>query len=368
MNFEFDAEQQMLADQIRRMLEEKSSPLRLLELQRSEKWDQSLWLELGEMGFLGANIAEKHDGLGLSEIETAIIVEELGRTNAALPFISSLGLAAEAIRLAGNDAQQSRWLPSLASGKSVATFAYAEGRDDVWSASPQCRWANGKLNGEKWPVADLREANIAVVACHANDMPALALIELSADGVTQKELESFDKLRSHGSLLLQNAPAELLNQGDVTSILSRLLNRAAVLTAFEQIGGAEACLYMARDYAMDRLIFNRPLASFQAIKHKLADILVLIELARSNAYFAAWALVNDAPELDAAAAAARLSALDAFEQAARENLHIHGGIGYTSEAPCHFYYRRERLLAASLHARHRWSRRLIDTQTSASTC
>jgi acyl-CoA dehydrogenase len=138
-----------------------------------------------------------------------------------------------------------------------------------------------------------------------------------------------------------------------------LFDRAAVQAAFEAVGGAEACLHMARDYAMERRIFGRPLASYQAIKHKLADVVVAIELAKSNAYFAGWA-ADDAPdELPAAASAARLTAIAAFEMAARENLQVHGGIGYTFEANCHFFYRRERTLALSLGGRESWAERLL---------
>jgi acyl-CoA dehydrogenase len=150
--------------------------------------------------------------------------------------------------------------------------------------------------------------------------------------------------------------------------VEQLFDRAAVQAAFEAVGGAEACLKMARDYTMERQIFGRPLAGYQAIKHKLADMVTGIELARASAYYAGWAAVNSAEELPEAAACARLNASAAFERAARENLHVHGGIGYTFEANCHFYYRRERTLALSLGSREHWSDRLLaqvqgDTKT-----
>ena len=164
-------------------------------------------------------------------------------------------------------------------------------------------------------------------------------------------------MRGHHAISFAGAKAELL-AGDADT-LARLLDQAAVQAAFEAVGGAQACLTMAREYALDRQIFGRSLASYQAIKHRLADIAVAIELALSNAYYAGWAAQNAPDELPAAAAAARLTALAAFENAARENIQVHGGIGYTFEANCHFYYRRERTLALSLGGREVWADRLI---------
>jgi acyl-CoA dehydrogenase len=166
-------------------------------------------------------------------------------------------------------------------------------------------------------------------------------------------------LRSHYAISFAGAKAELLDAAVGNEVIARLLDCAAVQSAFEAVGGAQACLVMARDYAMERQIFGRSLASYQAIKHKLADIAVAIELALSNNYYAAWAVTNAPGELPSAAAAARLTAIAAFECAARENIQVHGGIGYTFEANCHFYYRRERTLALSLGGREVWADRLI---------
>ena len=177
--------------------------------------------------------------------------------------------------------------------------------------------------------------------------------------MSRDKLESFDQLRAHYALTFDGAAAELLDGPQAARAIERLFDRAAVQAAFEAVGGAQACLTMARDYAMDRQIFGRSLASYQAIKHKLADILVSVELARSSAYFAAWTAFNAEDELPVAASAARLSAIAAFENAARENIQVHGGIGYTFDANCHFYYRRERTLALSLGGREPWANRLI---------
>jgi alkylation response protein AidB-like acyl-CoA dehydrogenase len=150
----------------------------------------------------------------------------------------------------------------------------------------------------------------------------------------------------------------LANRGG-WAVVQKLLDRAAVFFAFEQVGGAEAALHMARDYALERYAFGRPIASFQAIKHKLADMYVSLELARAHAYYAAWAISNDAPELASAAAAARIAATDAYYMASKENIQIHGGMGFTWEMDCHLYYRRAKALALLLGSAGYWRNRLI---------
>ena len=351
MNFDLSDEQKMLAEQARGLFAERVPFDRLRTLIDSgAQWDEPLWRELGEMGFLGASIPEEFGGLGLSELDLAMISQELGRVNAAVPFASSIVLVADAIRLAGSETQKAEWLPRLAAGEVVGCFAYAEGPGDLFGRG--VRFEGGKLGGTKTPVADAGVATIAVVQAGE----ALALVRLDNPAVTRTRLNSFDQLRPHFRLDFADAEAELLPRGGQ---IETLFDRAVVQAAFEAVGASEACLTMARDYAMERQMFGRPLAGYQAIKHKLADVAVAVELARSNAFYAGWA-AGDAPgELPAAAAAARLTAISAFETAARENLQVHGGIGYTFEGNCHFYYRRERAHAIALGNREHWAERLI---------
>jgi acyl-CoA dehydrogenase len=360
MNFDLSDEQKMLAEQARSLLGDRSTPDRLRTLIDSgAEWDEPLWREIAEMGFLGAGIAEDHGGLGMTELDLGVISEEMGRANVALPFFSSIVLAADAIQLAGNDAQKAKWLPLLVSGEAIATFAYAEGSAGWTGTALKTSFEGGRISGVKTPVADGGIAALAVVLVKSGGQPTLALVELDQTGVTRTKLDSFDQLRAHYTIQFDGAAAELLDGPMASQAIERLFDRAAVQAAFEAVGGAEACLIMARDYAMDRQIFGRALAGYQAIKHKLADIMVGVELARSSAYYAAWAAENDADGLPLAASAARLSAIGAFENAARENIQVHGGIGYTFEANCHFYYRRERTLALSLGGREPWANRLI---------
>ncbi|MFC4295859.1 acyl-CoA dehydrogenase family protein [Novosphingobium tardum] len=354
MNFDLSDEQKMLAEQARNLLADRVpyDSLRAL-IDAGAEWDEPLWRELGAMGFLGANLPEDAGGLGLGALDLGVIAAELGRVNAAVPFFSSIVLAAEAIRLAGSDEQKARWLPRMATGEVVGCFASTEGPGPLLGS--KVTLAGTTITGTKTPVADAGVAAIAVVQCG----DGLALVELNQPGVTRKRLESFDQLRPHYRLDFSDAVAEPMPGAGK---LDELLDRAAVQAAFEAVGAAEACLTMGRDYAMERQIFGRALASYQAIKHKLADVAVGVELARSNAFYAGWAADESSGDLPAAAAAARLTAISAFEAAARENLQVHGGIGYTFEANCHFYYRRERLLAVNVGNRGFWADRLIRQQ------
>jgi acyl-CoA dehydrogenase len=359
MNFDLSDEQKMLADQARRLFAERSTPARLRQLiAGGEEWDEPLWRELGALGFLGVSIPEAYGGLGLSALDLGVICQELGRANACLPFCSSMVLAADAIVLAGSPEQQARWLPLLASGELVATLVYNEGMAG-WSEQGM------RLYGSKSPVADGGVAGLAVVLAKSQGKTVLAAVALDQPGVLRTKLASFDQLRAHYTLAFDGAEAEVLTGATADEVLLRLFDRAAVQLAFEAVGGAEACLYMARDYALERRIFSRPLAGYQAIKHKLADVLAALELARSSAFYGGWAVGNDEQGLPLAAAAARLMAISAFEQAARENMQVHGGIGYTFEADCHFYYRRERTLALSLGGRERWADRLLQHHPDA---
>ena len=355
MNFDLNDEQKMLGEQASALLADMTPFSRLRTLIDSgAQWDEPLWRKLAEMGFLGVIIPEEHGGLGLGALDLGVIMEALGSANAAVPFMSSIVLAAEAIRLAGSKEQQAKWLPRLASGEAIATFAYAEGPGPVFATGVQLK--DGTLNGTKSPVADAEIADLAIVLIADG---GFALVELDQPGVSCTQLDSFDQLRPHYQIEFTDADAESMPG---IGKLDLLIDQAAVQAAFEAVGAADACLAMARDYANERYIFGRPLGGYQAIKHKLADVAVANELARSNAYFGGWAAESSADDLPAAAAAARLSGIKCLEMAARENLQIHGGIGYTFEANCHFYYRRERMLAVHLGNRGFWADRLLNAQ------
>ncbi len=362
MNFDFSDDLKQLRDQARRFLAEQSPPKVVRQvLEGGEPYAVALWQAMAEMGWLGAAIPEQYGGAGLGYEGLCVLAEELGRAVAPVPFASSAYLAAEALLLAGSDAQKRRLLPKLADGSAVGCFALAEGTGNPDPAHVSVRATGGRLTGSKWPVMDGDIAGFAVVVARDDGGEiALFLADLAADGVSRRKLTTVDPSRDHARIDFAGAAAERLGARTGWPLVQRLLERAAILVAFEQVGGAQAALEMARDYALERYAFGRPIGSFQAIKHKLADVYVAIELARSNAYYGAWALSADAAELPLAAATARVSATEAFHLASKENIQTHGGIGFTWDVDCHLYYRRSKQLALALGSAPWWKHRLVE--------
>ena len=364
MNFAFSDEQQALCDQARKFLSDRAAPARVRRiLESDEPFDRELWRGMGELAWTGTAIPESYGGAGFGYLELCVLAEELGRSLAPTPFSSSVYLATEALLLAGSAAQKRRWLPGLALGETIGCFALAEGPRAPHPGNLETVAHGGRLTGAKLPVADGDVADVAVVAARSDvdaTAASLYLVPLDGAGVTRARVDTVDPTRSHARLAFDGAAAEPLGEpGAGWALVERLLDRAAVLFAFEQVGGAQAALDMARDYALGRFAFGRPIGSFQAIKHKLADVYVALELARSNAYYGAWALSTDAPALPVAAATARVAASEAFYLAAKENIQTHGGMGFTWEFDCHMYYRRAKLLALTIGSTPRWKDRLI---------
>lgn len=360
MNFEFSEDQKLLQQTVDEYLRDHA-PLTVARqvLESGSRYSESLWKGAAEMGWLGAAVPEDLGGSGFGYLELALIAYEIGAALAPIPFASSVYLATEAVLLGGSAEQQQRLLPALASGRSIGTFALTERPGRFAADGVTTELAGDRLSGTKVPVGDGDVADIAiVVARHAGEI-TVALVELDQPGVTRRVLESIDPTRGLAHVRFDGAKAELLGDGVGWGFVERLLDRAAVLMAFEQLGGAERSLEMTRDYCMGRFAFGRPVASFQAIKHRLADLYVEIELARSNAYYGAWALSTDSDKLPVAAAGARASAADAFELAAKEMIQLHGGVGFTWELDCHLFYRRAKHLALALGTANEWRDRLV---------
>ena len=364
MNFEFSDEQEMLRSQARRFLEERSSPRAVRAVMEGDQaYDAELWRSMAELGWLGAAIPEEYGGVGLGYLELCVIAEEIGRAVAPVPFDSSVCLASEAILMAGSEEQKRDLLPKLAGAERIACFALVEGNGPATAARIDAKVIAGRLHGAKRPVMDASAADLAIVAA-ADEQGEIALyvVDLSDSAVQITTLKSVDPARDLAAIDFSGAPAEPLAAAAEPGwpLIERVLDRAAVLLAFEQVGGAQMAMEMAKEYALGRFAFGRPIASFQAIKHRLADIYIKTELARSNAYFGAWALSRDAAEMPLAAAAARVAATEAFHFAAKENIQIHGGMGFTWEFDCHLYYRRSKHLALALGSARRWKDQLID--------
>lgn len=366
MNFDFSDDQKLLKDQARKFLTDKSG-MKVVRniLDTDELYARDVWKGIVEMGWTGTAIPEAYGGIGLGHLELCMIAEELGRSLAPVPFSSSVYLATEALLIAGSEAQKQKYLPALAAGESIGTLALSEGMQAASPKNMKVSFEGGRISGVKMPVPDGDIANFAIVVAKTGGgsderSVSLAIVDLTGKGVTREPLKTLDPTRNLSNINFNGAPAELLGaQGAGWAILQQVLDRAAVLVAFEQVGGADAALHMAREYAMNRYAFGRPIASFQAIKHKLADMYIKNELARSNSYYGAWALSTNAPDLAAAAAGSRVAATEAFNFAAKENIQTHGGMGFTWEFDCHLYYRRAKWLSLSLGSHLSWKDKLV---------
>ncbi|MGE0151252.1 MAG: acyl-CoA dehydrogenase family protein [Reyranellaceae bacterium] len=365
MNFDFSDDQKMLQEQVRRFLADKCPPKTVRRvLEGEETHAEEVWRGLVEMGLTGAAIPEEFGGLGLGALELCVVAEELGRACAPVPFSSSVYLASEAIKKAGSAAQKKKYLPLLASGQIIGTLATSEGPNAASPRTVRAKFANGSLSGAKTPVVDGEAADIAVVLANTGGEGeralSLALVELKGKGVSRSRAHTIDPARKHAQIAFDGAPAELLGgEGEGWKLLQDIYDGAAVLFAFEQIGGSEAALTMARDYALQRYAFGRQIGSYQAIKHKLADVYVKKELARSNAYYGAMMLAEGGADLPVAAAASRVAATDAYDFAAAECIQTHGGIGFTWEADTQFHYRRSRVLALNIGGPTVWKEKLV---------
>ncbi|MCA9501645.1 MAG: acyl-CoA/acyl-ACP dehydrogenase [Myxococcales bacterium] len=360
MNFDFSEEQKLLQQTARDFLAEQSPLSTCREvLEGDAPYAAALWNGAAEMGWQGAVIPESFGGAGFGHLELAMIAEEVGRALAPIPFGPSVYLATEALLRFGSPAQQKSWLPRLADGSAIGCFAFAERPGQNAFESVEAKVSGGKLSGTKLPVGDGDVASLAIVAAQDGGRVGLHLVDLSTSGVTRTPLESFDPSRSQAKLVFEGAACEPLAGTDAAAI-AKLLDVAAVLQAFEQVGAATRALEITREFVLGRYAFGKPIAAFQSIKHRLADLWCEIELARSNAYYAAWALSNDSPELAAAAPLARIAASEAFEHVTVEMIQMHGGVGYTWEYDCHLFYRRAKLLSASLGTPRYWKNLLVD--------
>ncbi|MEH6551667.1 MAG: acyl-CoA dehydrogenase family protein [Pseudomonadales bacterium] len=367
MDFEFSDDQKMIQQQVREVLDDLSSPQQVRSVLDTDKaYHEGLWAQAGQLGWTATRIPEQYGGLGLGYLELAVIAEELGRSLAPTPFSSSIYFAAEALLLAGNGTQKQHYLPKLAAGEIIGCLAMTEQQGAFATAKQSCTAKGTILSGCKLPVSDGDIADFAIVSAMGEQGCSLYLVDLHSQGVQRETLKTIDPSRSQARLSFDKVNAELLGEpGQGEALLNQLLDIAAVLFAFEQVGGSQAALDMGMEYTKNRYAFGRQVASFQAIKHKFADMYTALELARSNAYYGAWALSctesgMTSKELPLAAATARVSATDAFYLCSKENVQSHGGMGFTWEFDCHLYYRRAQLLSLIIGGQPHWKNCLVD--------
>jgi len=347
MNFAFSEEQEELRKSVRRFLEDKSAEAEVRRLmETTEGYDPAVWNQMAQqLGLQGLAIPEEHGGSGYSYVELIVVFEEMGRALLAAPYFSTVALAANALLASGDDAAQKEYLPGIASGEVIATLAFTEdnGRWDLDGIQlAATKSGDGyTLDGHKMFVIDGHTAGLIVVAARTDAGISLFAVEGDAPGLTRTPLSTMDQTRKQARLEFSGTPARIIgNNGGGEPALTKTFDLAAVALAAEQVGGAQKCLEMSVEYAKVRVQFGRPIGSFQAIKHKCADMLLEVESAKSAAYYAGWAAADHSDELPVVASLAKAYCSEAYFHAAAENIQIHGGIGFTWEHPAHLYFKR----------------------------
>lgn len=347
MTYTFTTEQEEFRRSVRRYLESRSpvsEVRRLMETPRG--YDEEVWRQLADqLALQGLHVPEEYGGQGFTFVELVIVLEEMGRTLFCAPYLASTCLATNAVLNAGAEDQKRHLLGRLASGQAIGTLACTES-DGRWEADAGTTIASADgygwcLDGVKTYVLDGLIADLVLVSAHADDRVALFVVDGDAAGMQRTELPTMDQTRKQARIEFSGVRAELL--GDLESgrdALARTLDTAAVCLSAEMLGGAQRCLEMAVDYAKTRYQFGRPIGSFQAVKHKCADMLVDVESARAAVHHAARALADGDDDIPAVASFTKAYCSDVYFRTAAENIQIHGGIGFTWEHDAHLYFKR----------------------------
>lgn len=354
MNFAFSDEQEEFRQILRRFVEEQSPlPNVHARLETSEGYDPALWKTMGmELGLQGLHVPEDYGGQGFGLLELGIACEELGRALVPTPFFSSACLATDAILTLGTEEDRKRWLPELARGDGIGTLAVLD-EGEEWSASGVALTADPdgeclKFSGRKRFVTAAGLASLFVVAVRTSGSTgtegiSLVVVPRDTPGVEIRVHDSFDTSRRVADVEFDQVLGQPLGQREAAGpALDATLDRGRIALALGSCGGAGRCLDMAVAYAKQRIQFARPIGSFQAIKHSLAEVLLEVESARSIAYWASWVAAEERPELPLAASVAKSFCDEAYAMASDRNVHVHGGIGVTWEADPHLFVKRAR--------------------------
>ena len=355
MKFAFTEDQEALRQAARSFLADHSSGAQVRAAMDTERgYDAAVWDRIGrELGWTAILIPEEYGGLGLTYVELIALMEEMGASLLCAPFFSTICLATNALLLGGTPEVQQQYLPDIAAGTSTATLAATEatGRWDAAGietiAQPA---ADGyRLHGTKTFVVDGHTADLLVVAARHegtrdSDGVSLFAVPATSPGVTRRALPTMDQTRKQAEITLRDvrvpAAARLGAEGRGWEILDRTQALAAIALSAEQVGGAQRCLDLSVEYAKQRVQFGRVIGSFQAIKHKCADMMLRVESARSASYYAGWAASVGDAELPVLASLAKAYCSDAYFHCAAESIQIHGGVGFTWEYDVHLYFKR----------------------------
>jgi alkylation response protein AidB-like acyl-CoA dehydrogenase len=353
MNFAFDEQQDLLRQEVRKLLAERSPMEEVRRIAESESGhSDALWKQLGELGWLGLVLPEEYGGAGLDWVDLIVVLEETGRALLPAPLVSTL-LAGSVVLDAGTDAQRRRILPALAEGSRIGTLAFFDVADlptpDGVTLRARPDGDGLRLTGEKPFVADAPSADLFVVACRTGDgedAVRMALVDADAEGVEVLARSSIDRTRRHGTLRLLDVrvgPEALLGPaGPCWPSVARAFDRGAVATSAEIVGASEAMLDMTVQYAKDRIQFGSPIGRYQGVKHPLAEAYVDIECMKSLLYYSAWALDEGRDDVPLAVSKAKGLASEAFVQIGVTGIQLHGAIGYTEASDVHLYLRRSK--------------------------
>jgi len=352
MQFSFTAEQLEFRGILRRYFE-KAFPATVVRrlMETDAGWTREHWQDLNrQLGLAGVHVPEAYGGQGFGFVELGIVLEEMGRALVPSPYFASTVLATTSVLNAGGEAQKATLLPPLASGERIATLAFAEsnGRWDTAGTETTATRTNGRfhLHGVKSFVLDGHTADLIVVLARQPDSQgeeglSFFTVDANAKGLTRKTLSALDPTRKIARLEFDRVEAELLGkEGGAAAPFALTMAQAAACLANEMVGGAEKLRESALDYAKLRYQFGRPIASFQSMKHKQADMLLDVELAKAAAYAAASAAAENDPDLPALASLAKAAASEAYLQTAIHTIQIHGGIGFTWDNDTHLWFKR----------------------------
>jgi alkylation response protein AidB-like acyl-CoA dehydrogenase len=338
MDFGLSEEQRLLQDTIRRYVETECPTTRVRTIMESPTGhDPALWQGLAELGVAGLVVPIEHGGAGLELLDAALAAEVLGWCCAPGPFLGST-MAAVALVESGDAAAQAKWLPAIASGERLVTFALGEGLGEWDAAKLTSKVSGGKLAGEKplVPYGDVADA--ILVAAHDGDGPGLFLVERGAPGITATALKVFDMTRRVTMLAFDGTPATKIASG--RAAIDRARDAGLVLVAADAFGGAAKCIDMTVKYSLTREQFGQPIGAFQGVKHRLADLTTDLEPARSLWWYAAHAFDHIKEKSERHAAVTKAHLTDLFDQVARYAIELHGGIGFTWEFDLHLWWRR----------------------------
>ena len=369
MNLDFSDDQKFLQDEAKKFFDKEGGLANARAvMDNSLECDNNLWQKIIELGWTGIRIPEAYEGLGLGHLELCVVAEELGRSLAPVPFSSSVYFFTEALIKFGNEEIKSNLLPKLVSGEVVGTYGIAEDSHQTTELNLSATVTSENINGVKIAVPDAGVASHMILVVKSKSGADLRLVDLDDASVTVTPQKNLDTSRAFFKVEFNDTPSKLLGEsGEGWTYIQHLLDQAAVLFAFEQVGGSQAALDMAKAYSMERFAFGRQIGSYQAIKHKLADMYIALTLAKSNCYYGAWALSSESAELPLAAATARVSSTKAFQLCSKENIQTHGGNGFTWEYDCHLFYKRSKVLSVLLGSEASWKEKLVSNLEKTNT-